>query len=76
MAMRALVIVGSFLVAAAIAYLIIVGIDTSKSSASDTQAPAAGAPSPEARDLDSPNAGKRGAAVEYIVPCKNCPKRR
>jgi hypothetical protein len=76
LATRALLIVGSFLVAAAIAFLIIVGVDMSKSSASDNQAPAAGAPTPEARDLDSPAAGKRGVSVEYMVPCKNWPKRR
>jgi hypothetical protein len=75
--MRALAIVGLFVVAAAVCFLLIGGFDTGKSSAGDNSAPPAGAATSEARDMDAQGSStKRGASVEYMVPCPNCKKRR
>jgi hypothetical protein len=72
--MRVLAMVGCFFVAVAVCFLLIGGFDMDKSSAGDSQTPTA---KPEARDLDAPASNtKRGAAVEYMVPCPNCKKRK
>jgi hypothetical protein len=75
--MRVLAIVGFFVVAVAVCFFLIGGFDTGKSSAGDNPAPPAGATTSDARDIDASDAPtKRGAAVEYMVPCPNCKKRR
>jgi hypothetical protein len=75
--MRVLAIIACFLVAVAVSFVLIGGFDTGKSAAGDNEAPTSGAATPETRDSNAPaSSTKRGASVEYMVPCPQCKKRK